>query len=253
MSSVYDALQRARRGGNSLIPTRRPATRVTDPDPSVAVPPRAEPTASPGAMAVPLSPLLASIRPLLDGTQGAVLHVVAATAGEGASTIAREFALLAGTNGHRHTLLIDADRANPQTARAFGRDKAQGVVEFLWSGANDFDALQQVPGTLLSVARLVGENGPPSLDADTLRETYRRVREYFELVVVDCPPVGGDVYSHLLPEATDGVVLVVQAEKTRPAVISRAKDIVQQAGGQVIGAVLNRRTNYIPDFLYKLL
>ncbi|MBV9825879.1 MAG: CpsD/CapB family tyrosine-protein kinase [Alphaproteobacteria bacterium] len=204
-------------------------------------------------MATPLAPLLASIRPLLDSNNGTVLQIVSATAGEGASTIAREFAMLAATSGHRRTLLIDADRRQPQSARAFGRESAPGLVEFLWSGANDFDSLQQVPGTLLTVARLIGERGPAAIDSDTLREAYRRVREQFELVIIDCPPVGDQAYSRLLPEATDGVILVVQAEKTRPAVIARAKDLVQQAGGQVLGAVLNRRTNYIPDFLYKLL
>ena len=257
LSSVYDALQRARRAGGGVGPARQPATRGLDAAPqslaqsraAVGVPP-AEPASS---MATPLAPLLASIRPLLDSNNGTVLQIVSATAGEGASTIAREFAMLAATSGHRRTLLIDADRRQPQSARAFGRESAPGLVEFLWSGANDFDSLQQVPGTLLTVARLIGERGPAAIDSDTLREAYRRVREQFELVIIDCPPVGDQAYSRLLPEATDGVILVVQAEKTRPAVIARAKDLVQQAGGQVLGAVLNRRTNYIPDFLYKLL
>ena len=74
-----------------------------------------------------------------------------------------------------------------------------------------------------------------------------------ELIVLDCPPITDGAYSSLLPEAVDGVILVVQAERTRPAVIAHAKDRIQQAGGQVLGAVLNQRTNYIPDFLYKLL
>jgi Mrp family chromosome partitioning ATPase len=231
---------------------RQPATRALEP--AGAPTPATQPvTAPPSSLATPLAPLLASIRPLLDSKSGVVLQIVASTAGEGASTIAREFALLAATSGHRRTLLLDADRRDPQTARAFGCETNQGLVDFLWSGANDFDALHQVPGTLLTVAPLVGSRGPDAVDAETLRAAYRRACEQYELVVIDCPPVGDDAYARLLPEATDGVVLVVQAEKTRPAVIARAKDLVEQAGGQVLGAVLNRRTNYIPDFLYKLL
>ena len=244
MSSVYEALQRARRGSSGLVPLRPPAAREID---------RSPVSPGPGRLATPLAPLLAAIRPLLDSKAGVVLHIVAATEGEGASTIAREFAMLAGTTGHRRTLLIDADRRNPQTARAFGCDAGPGLVEFLWGGLNDPDILQPISGTNLSVICLVGERGPASVDAETLRELYSRVREQFELIVVDCPPVSDGAYSSLLPEAVDGVILVVQAEKTRPAVIARAKDLVQQAGGQVLGAVLNRRTNYIPEFLYKLL
>lgn len=244
MSSVYEALQRARRGSAGAAPLRQPSGREID---------RSPVSLAPGPMAMPLASLFAAIRPLLDSKQGVVLHVVAATAGEGASTISREFAMLAGTTGHRRTLLVDADRRDPQTARAFDCDTGQGLVEFLWGGISDADVLQPVAGTLLSVTCLIGERGPAAVDAETLRELYARLREQFELVVVDCPPVGEGAYSALLPEAADGVILVVQAEKTRPAVIAHAKERVQQAGGQVLGAVLNRRTNYIPEFLYKLL
>jgi Mrp family chromosome partitioning ATPase len=243
VSSVYEALQRARRGSSGAAPLRQPAARETERSPI---------SLAPGPLATPLAPLFAAIRPLLDSKEGIVLHIVAATAGEGASTIAREFAMLAGTTGHRRTLLIDADRRDPQTARAFDCDTGQGLVELLWGGLDDADVLQPVAGTLMSVTCLIGERGPASVDADSLRELYSRLREQFELIVVDCPPVG-EGYSNLLPEAVDGVILVVQAEKTRPAVIARARDVIQQAGGQVLGAVLNRRTNYIPEFLYKLL
>lgn len=244
MSSVYEALQRARRGGSGLVPLRPPAAREVG---------RSPVSLAPGPLATPLTPLFAAIRPLLDSKQGIVLHIVAATVGEGASTIAREFAMLAGTTGHRRTLLIDADRRNPQTAREFGCNAGQGLVEFLWGGLDDCDVLQPIAGTLLSVTCLIGERGPASVDAESLRELYGQLRKQFELIVVDCPPVGDGAYSSLLPEAADWVILVVQAEKTRPAVIARAKDLVEQAGGQVLGAVLNRRTNYIPEFLYKLL
>lgn len=244
MSSVYDALQRARRGSSGLVPLRQPASRELD---------RSPVSLAPGPLAPPLMPLLAAVRPLLDAKAGVVLHVVAATVGEGSSTIAREFAMLAGTTGHRRTLLIDADRRNLESARAFGVDTGQGLAEFLWGGPDDADVLHPIAGTLLSVTCLIGERGPAAIDADSLRELYTQLRDQFELIVVDCPAVGDGGYSSLLPEATDGTILVVQAEKTRPAVIAHAKDLVQQAGGQVLGAVLNRRTNYIPDFLYKLL
>jgi protein-tyrosine kinase len=243
VSSVYEALQRARRG-SGVVPLRTPTSRELD---------RSPVSLAPGPLAPPLMPLLAALRPLLDSKAGVVLHVVAATEGEGSSTIAREFAMLAGTTGHRRTLLLDADRHNPQTARAFGCDMGHGLVEFLWGGLDDTEVLQTIAGTLLSVTCLVGERGPASVDAESVREVYDRLREQFELIVVDCPPVGDGRYSSLLPEAADGVILVVQAEKTRPAVVSHARDLVQQAGGQVLGAVLNRRTNYIPEFLYKLL
>jgi Mrp family chromosome partitioning ATPase len=251
--SVYDALQRARQGSSDAAPLRQPVTHDFEREPGAVAPAaRAPSSAAPGPLATPLAPLLAAIRPLFDTKRGVVLHIVSATAGEGASTIAGEFAMLAGTTGHRRTLLIDADRHNPQSARAFGCNTHEGLIEAQWGGRNDFgDA--PVAGTTLSAACLIGDRGPAVIDAESVRRLYDRLREQYELIVIDCPPVGTDGYASLLPEAADGVILVVQAEKTRPAVVALAKERVQQAGGQVLGAVLNRRTNYIPDFLYKLL
>jgi Mrp family chromosome partitioning ATPase len=262
LSSVYEALQRARQGSHGpvrrdvgshgAIPLR-PAPAHTPPHAPAKERARQTPTLAPGPLAAELGSLLAAIRPLLDGNGGAVLQVVAATPGEGTSTIAREFALLAATGGQRRTLLIDADRRDPVTARSFDCDTARGLVELPWNASDVGSVAKSVSGTLLSVACLVGQRGPGRTDAATIAELYNRLRDEFDLIVVDCPAVASGDYLELAPDATDGVILVVQAETTRPAVVSHAKGQIEQAGGNMLGAVLNRRGDYIPDFLYRML
>jgi len=222
------------------------------PEPILREPEQIPAPVAPRPIAAELSSLLAAVRPMFDRDSGVVLHIVAATPGEGASTIAREFALLAATSGQRHTLLVDADRRNPHTAREFGYDSGRGLVEAQWS-VDNADVIQPVPGTLLSVTCLIGQRRPGLANAGTVSEVYRRLRSRFELVVVDCPSVASGDYLELAPEAADGVILVVRAEATRPAVITHAKVQVERAGGNLLGAVLNRRTNYIPNFLYRML
>jgi Mrp family chromosome partitioning ATPase len=200
-----------------------------------------------------LTPLLAAVRPLLDGERGAVIQIVAATEGEGASTVAREFALLAGSSGHRRTLLVDADLRHPETAKRFGCDTGPALVDWLRSGIDGAAVLRAVPGTLTSVARLVGERSARTADAETLRELYEALRDRFELTIVDCPSIAGKTYPNLLPEAADGVIMVIEAEATRPVVVTHAKTQIELSGATVLGAVLNRRSNYIPNFLYRLL
>jgi Mrp family chromosome partitioning ATPase len=262
LSSVYEALQRARQGshgavrrdvaGHGAIPLRPAPVRAPAHN-RVRETPRSPVTLAPGPLAAELGSLLAAIRPLLDGDGGAVLQVVAATPGEGTSTIAREFALLAATGGQRRTLLIDADRRDPATARSFDCDTAHGLVELPWNASDVGSVAKPVSGTLLSVACLIGQHGPGRTDAATVAELYNRLRDEFELIVVDCPAVASGDYLELAPDATDGVILVVQAETTRPAVVSHAKGQIEQAGGNMLGAVLNRRGDYIPDFLYRML
>lgn len=257
MSSVYEALQRARQGSHGPI-HRDDRTRVA-PLRAAAIreplreAPRPAVTLAPGPLAGELGSLLAAIRPLLDGNRGTVLQVVAATRGEGSSTIAREFALLAATGGQRRTLLVDADRHNPATARSFECDTSHGLVELPWNSSDAESVAKTIAGTFLSVSCLIGQRGPGRTDAATIADLYGRLRDQFELIVVDCPAVASGDYLELAPEAADGVILVVQAETTRPAVVAYAKGQIEQAGGTVLGAVLNRRGDYIPNFLYRML
>jgi Mrp family chromosome partitioning ATPase len=244
VSSVYEALQRVRQGGYDRTLPGEPLPRGTEQLPI---------TRAPGPIAVELTPVLSAVRPLLDGTKGAVLHFVAAAPGEGTSTIAREFALLAGTTGRRRTLLIDAARRDMQTARFFECDTSRGLIDGVWIGYDEANLQKPVAGTSLSVACLVGTRGNAPADTVTLSTLYEQLRNQFELVVVDCPAIESGEYSTLLPEETDGIFLVIRAEGTRPAVITHAKALVEQAGGRFLGAVLNGRRNYIPGFLYRLL
>jgi Mrp family chromosome partitioning ATPase len=244
VTGVYEALQRVRQGGNApALPGEQPARLSNEPPV----------TRSPGPIAVELTPLLSAVRPLLDNGTGAVLHFVAAASGEGTSTTAREFALLAATSGRRRTLLIDAARRNPDTARFFNCDTARGLIDGIWIGYDQASLQRTVQGTSLSVACLVGERGNAPADAVTLSGLYAQLRGEFELVVVDCPAMESGEYSTLLPEAADGIFLVIRAEATRPAVIAHTKALVEQAGGHFLGAVLNARRNYIPEFMYRLL
>jgi protein-tyrosine kinase len=244
VSSVYDALQRARQGSYDRAPPGEPLARALDQPP---------PTHAPGPTAVELAPLLSAVRPLLGDGRGAVLHFVAAAAGEGTSTIAREFALLAGTTGRRRTLLIDGARRDPQTARFFNCDTTRGLIDAILTGGDKAGPQSPVAGTSLSVACLVGTRGNGPADAVTVSTLYQQLRGQFELIIVDCPAVESGEYSTLLPEETDGIFLVIRAEATRPAVIAHSKALVEQAGGHFLGAVLNARRNYIPGFLYRLM
>ena len=75
----------------------------------------------------------------------------------------------------------------------------------------------------------------------------------FDVTVIDCPAVASGGYSNLLPEAADGVILMLAAEATRTAVVTHAKTQIELTGANLLGAVLNRRSNYIPEFLYRML
>lgn len=207
-----------------------------------------------GSFSAQMQALYGAIRPLLDEkTEGAVIHFVSATPGEGVSTVAREFAFLASTTAHRRTLLVDGDVIRLDTASRFGCPTERGLADYVRDGQPYDDALRSAPGAALSVGILAGAGSGARLDVASVEDAYADFRKRYELTVIDCPSISSGRYFELLPEAADGIAMVVEAERTRPAVAVHAKGMVQAAGGNFVGAVLNKRRRYIPNFIYRLL
>jgi polysaccharide biosynthesis transport protein len=188
-----------------------------------------------------------------ESKRGLIVHFVAASLGEGTSTLSGQFALLASRAGSPKVLLIDADKDQLTTAGTYGCDTEHGVLEeFEADRPIEERILNFADNPALSVAPLVGRRSRPG-SLRVLPALYDQLRSKYELTVVDCPPVLSDRYLELSPDSADGIVLVVQAEHTRPAIIRNAQARIEDAGGKLIGAVLNRRHTYIPRFLYRLL
>jgi Mrp family chromosome partitioning ATPase len=206
----------------------------------------------------PLVRALESVYPVVyrlakDAGHGLVLHFVAASHGEGASTLGSEFAAIAARVADSRVLLVDADRTELTTAANFGCATDLGIFDRAQAGQTLEERIVSVPDNpQLQVGVLCGQRSPP-LSRKAMPMLYEQFRAKYDLTVIDCPAVFSDRYFELSPEATDGVVLVVQAERNRPEIIRQAQSLIENAGGKLIGAILNRRHTYIPEFLYRLL
>jgi succinoglycan biosynthesis transport protein ExoP len=87
---------------------------------------------------------------------------------------------------------------------------------------------------------------------------YRRdcidlLRNEFDYALIDCSSLreSGDLLS--VAPFVDGVILVVEANRTRRDQIQRAERAVEAAQGKLLGHVLNKRTYAIPGWIYRRL
>jgi capsular exopolysaccharide synthesis family protein len=78
---------------------------------------------------------------------------------------------------------------------------------------------------------------------DALKKEYR-------FIIIDSPPLQNYPESTLLASKVDGVIIVVQAEKTRREVLIDTKKKLESAEASILGVVLNRRKHYIPRWIY---
>lgn len=84
-------------------------------------------------------------------------------------------------------------------------------------------------------------------------EFLEKARQQYDVIVLDCPPVYTGSGSTMLSSKADGVVMVVEAGRVRRQVISRAIELLEETGANVLGVVLNKRRYPIPQFVYRML
>ena len=182
--------------------------------------------------------LLASVPVAAGAPKGRALQLTAAHAGEGVSALILDLALIEGALGGRKVLLMDIEPDKGRTASAeLGRRGAS-------FNRQPGERLAQVAGTNLFVS------APMQIGSMDWKAVLAKARGAFDLILVDTPPLQRGAAALSLAPHVDMTLIVVAAEGTRAAVARNLVDRIEAAGGEVLGAILNRRRFYIPRLIY---
>jgi tyrosine-protein kinase Etk/Wzc len=182
-----------------------------------------------------------------------------AGAAEGKTLTAVNFALSSAHSGLK-TLLIDADMRRPTIHQIFGSKREPGLSDVLvgkvaWRdavlesadfmlGGIDFDSLMRFQGIenlRMLNAGTIPANTVDVVDSAKWTELMKDLKNAFDIVVFDAPPVLLFVDSILLAKHTDGVVLVYKSGKMARSALKRATEQITGGGNnaRMIGVVLN--------------
>ncbi len=212
----------------------------------------------------PKSPVAEAYRTLRTNIQfarmdrpGKVFVVTSPTLQEGKTTTIVNLALTMAQNGQR-TLLVGANLRRPSIYRFFGIERAPGLSDILVGNARWQDCIRNVADLLMGRFEMedlmaapgldnlnIIESGPipanPSelLSTPALAAFLREVREQYDIVLVDTPPVLPVTDSAIVAGQADGVILVYQAGKVGRLVLKRAKIHLESSRARVWGVVLN--------------
>lgn len=160
---------------------------------------------------------------------------------EGKTTVATNLAVSLARDG-RNVALIGADLRKPQAATRLGVDPVAGLEEVLTDDASVDDALQQVDAGGSGHLHVLGTSRParsPSvlLGSQKMRDLLATLEESFELVIIDSPPLLA--VSDMIPllKQASGAIMVGKINSTHTSALVRAKEVIEAAGGKVLGAV----------------
>ncbi|MEZ5065345.1 MAG: CpsD/CapB family tyrosine-protein kinase [bacterium] len=170
--------------------------------------------------------------------------------GEGKTTSASMFAMVAALHQGLRVCLVDADLHRPRIDKLFEVSKEPGLAEILGEELSIEAALKTTRHETLQVLPAGGRRPFPSelLIPDRLAATFSRLKLLFDLVVVDAPPLLPVSDPAVLSREVDGVAMVVRAGRTQRDVALRAKKILDDVGANLLGAIVNNADDVLPYY-----
>jgi len=158
---------------------------------------------------------------------------------EGKSTTTANLGVTLAQAG-KNTLLLDCDLRKPALHNLFRTRNLEGLVNIL-IGEREPQEVWQKP---IPSLKLVSSGPPPANSAELLSsrrlaEFLERMRQQFDYVLVDTPPVGRVSDSAVLAANADGVLLVLDPQHTRKRSLRQALHLLEGVGASILGTVMN--------------
>jgi len=175
--------------------------------------------------------------------------------GVGCTTTASGFANTMAQHCRLNVLLIDANIRSPRLNEVFNIEHNQGLTDLLTNGEVKISVFKKRGhGNLYLIPCGKNASVPQAIFESTrFVKVLKQMREKFDYVILNAPPVNGYAETKVMGKKVDGVMLVIESGKTRKQVAIKAKQELENAGAEVLGVILNRRKHYIPDWVYKRL
>ena len=171
------------------------------------------------------------------------LVVTSAAPGEGKTLTAANLAVTLAYDGLR-VLLVDCDIRRPRVHGLFHLPRAPGLMELLTAADRPGGPPPAIRDTSISRLSVLPCGALPMNAANLLSSTRMRVlleelKQQFDIIVLDTPPVLATADAGIVGSLTDGVLLVVRAGATDRNAAQRAYQQLANVGARVVGTVLN--------------
>lgn len=173
-------------------------------------------------------------------TQTQIIMVTSAGPAEGKSTVVGNLAVTYAQN-ERSVLLIDADMRKPTVHRTFQVSNRFGLSSFLSRQVGLENAIQEseVPNLFVMTAGPIPPNPAEMLGSKSMQKLLEMLREQFEIILIDTPPVLAVTDAQLLASQSDGVLMVINAGKIKKDIATKAKENLLRVNARLLGVVLN--------------
>ena len=169
-----------------------------------------------------------------------VILVTSSAPQEGKTTVSINLAgSFAQTN--KRTLIVDCDLRKPRMHNVFKQARFPGVIDYLFGQAtlNEIIRKSELNNLDFITAGTIPPNPAEMLESDQMGQFINDMRERYDIVILDSPPIIAVTDSEILARKVDGTILVVSAEVTEIEMMEKSIDLLKNAHAPFIGTVLN--------------
>lgn len=184
-----------------------------------------------------------------------LLGMVASRHGEGTTTTAAVLSSILVRRRGGRVAVVEANFRSPGFETAFGIKRNGGLAELIRGEQTLAEVAQATSVPQLFAIGCGQTDASPSalFDAPGFSQALVQLREHFDFVIFDLPPVNVYGDALIIGPRLDAAIIVIEADATRIPEVERARRTLERSGVRFVGSVLNRRRNYIPPFLEEML
>lgn len=186
------------------------------------------------------------------GKEVKTIYVTSCGDAEGKTITALSLAYALAARSNLKVLLVDGNLHAPQIYKLFHVEGVCGLADLLLSTTGYEEAFRKTEYESLTIVPHGNKVSSTTevFRTDKFKDRLDALRQKFDYVIFDGHAVFSSSDAAIIARYFDGIVFVVECEKTNWAMFRDAREKLEMAGGSVLGVVLNKRKYYIPKILY---
>lgn len=137
-------------------------------------------------------------------------------------------------------LIIDCDLRNPSIHKHFGIDNYNGLIDLLSEDASSEQCIKSEENLQILTCGKVPKKPSEILDSDRMREFIFKIRDEYDYIFIDSPPVSRVNDACIIAKYVDGTIIVSGSNQVSSDLAKITKERLEKVNANIIGVVLNK-------------